>query len=358
MSYILEGKKKRNELTLPTLHYIVTDDWMDKLGDSFQIWLKLHTFVKRDVTDPSEYKIPMSLEKTWEKLGLSKTTFYRKIKPLWEYGLIDFIEYESERKSQKPKNIIVYDYPFNEFGKQVEPLKKVRDWKKDNANVSVVSGAKGGRPKRVDELSIDGFKNETVDGFKNETVTVSKMKPNNVSNNSSNVSNNSSNVSNLSIYKKIETLNILFPVKQILKKKIDRLIKDNIDVSVIELIYYHYLQQHQEQEEQYSYYFANVLDRIFTYSKKPIKDIRNVIHTTITRDVKELNDLEIKQKSPTKKQIKRKEMLPEWLLQKNSEENQQEEQEQQEKKPIDIKDTEIEKAEEKRFYELINRFAD
>ena len=53
-----------------------------------------------------EQHIPYTLESVFEKLGVSQTTFYRKIKVLWECGLIEIVEFgRSERKSQKPKNI-------------------------------------------------------------------------------------------------------------------------------------------------------------------------------------------------------------------------------------------------------------
>lgn len=112
-----QAKKKREELRLPILHYTVADDWMGKLGQAaFVAWLKFHTWVNRQdekIDDMSRARIPMSMEKVAAKLGMSKTTLYRSIIPiLWEYGLIDLIEYEdSSRKAQKPVNIIPYDYP-------------------------------------------------------------------------------------------------------------------------------------------------------------------------------------------------------------------------------------------------------
>lgn len=238
MSMVKRGKKKRAEFSLPALHFIVADDWIDKLGESFTIWLKLHTFVDRTDMQREYDRVPMSLERLYEKLNVSKSKFYRLIKPLWEYGMIDIIEYEeSERKSQKPKNIIVYEYPFHIIERKYSELEKLRDWKKDYDSTSKVAGRTGGRPKKntvpvadetekesldgienetVESEDLDGFKNETVDGFKSETVTVSEMKPNNDSNNSikdSNTYNKDSNINSSSSkmnYQKEEDENIFF----------------------------------------------------------------------------------------------------------------------------------------------------
>ena len=109
-----EVKKISNELRLPTLHFIVADNWIDTLGvDTFRAWLKFHTYVDRTDADRDFDRIPMSLQDTWIKLGMGKKKFYEKvIRPLWEHGLIDLVEYEgSKRNTQKPVNIIVYDYP-------------------------------------------------------------------------------------------------------------------------------------------------------------------------------------------------------------------------------------------------------
>lgn len=226
MSIVKQGKKKRAEFSLPALHFIVADDWIDKLGESFTVWLKLHTFVDRTDMQREYDRVPMSLEKLYDKLKVSKSKFYRLIKPLWEYGLIDIIEYEeSERKAQKPKNIIVYEYPFHIIERKYSELEKLRDWKTDYDSTSKVAGQTGGRPKKVDPAAanepenetvkneemdgfknetvenegFDGFKNETVDGFKNETVTVSEVKPNNVSNNSIKDSYSHNNDSNIDL---------------------------------------------------------------------------------------------------------------------------------------------------------------
>lgn len=217
MSVVVQGKKRREELQLPILHFVVADDWLDKLKDSFPVWLKLHTYVDRTDSNREYDRIPMSLEKVWEKLGVSKSKFYRLIKPLWEYGLIDIVEYEaSQRNSQKPKNIIVYEYPLHEIMRKYQPLDKLRDWEADYDSISKVTGRTGGRPRnekpvqkkpilrrttakyrfKNETVGLDRFKIETVDRFKTETVTVSKMKPNNVSNKFNNVSNSSINDSN------------------------------------------------------------------------------------------------------------------------------------------------------------------
>lgn len=188
-----KGPKKRNELRLPVLHYVVADDWIQKLGEkAFCAWLRFHTWVDR--RNEGVDKVPYTMEDVAKKLGVSKATLYRTIiRPLWEYGLIDLVEYENtNRKTQKPVNIIVYESPKNEHETKVMPLVKLRDWK-DYGSSAQIYGLKGGRPKtrgkqdpsnnpETKNDNTDRFNNETVHGFKNETVTDSKMKPNNDTN--------------------------------------------------------------------------------------------------------------------------------------------------------------------------------
>lgn len=203
-----EGPKKRNELRLPILHYVVADDWIRKLGEkAFCAWLQFHTWVDRRSNSEVD-KIPYTLESVAEKLGVSKATLYRTIiRPLWEYGLIDLVEYEStNRKTQKPVNIIVYESPKNEHETKVMPLVKLRDWK-DYGSSAQIYGLKGGRPKtrgkqdpsnnpETKNDNTDRFNNETVHGFENKTVTVSKMKPNNDTNNNTHDQSKHTNDSN------------------------------------------------------------------------------------------------------------------------------------------------------------------
>ncbi|MCU6603805.1 hypothetical protein OCO53_25530 [Peribacillus frigoritolerans] len=271
-----KGKKKRETLRLPTLHFNAADDWMNKLTyEGFGAWLKFHTWVDRTDSNREYDKIPMSLEASWEKLGVSKSKFYRLIKPMWEFGLIDIIDYEaSTRVGQKPKNIIVYEYPFHDETKMFLPLEKLRDWDKDYQSKSKDSGKIGGRPrkkiqdqddeqpkpndmqpkqndepkkeitKKTGENSVvdHRFKIKTVHGFKIKTVTVSKLKPNNVLNNSINyqITPNNYQKKNLSILKEIPKLNIPECTVDMLKKEIDRLILLNIKLIEIELAYKDY----------------------------------------------------------------------------------------------------------------------
>lgn len=222
------GKKPRAQMRLPQGSYIQADDWMEYLGyEQYCWWLKFHSWVNRQKDRVTENHIPYTLEDIYKnRFKISKTTFYRKIKVLWEVGLIEFREFEeSERKSQKPINIVVYEYPFNDARYEYLPLEKRRDWDKDYISAGKTAGKKGGKPKKepvdkpvdkpvnnsnvdnVDNVDnhgfknetveeMDGFKNETVDGFKNETVTVSKMKPNHCTNNLITSTNNYNHISN------------------------------------------------------------------------------------------------------------------------------------------------------------------
>ncbi|UWE05311.1 hypothetical protein [Laceyella sacchari] len=70
-----KGKKSRNELSLPTLRFVVATDWIDKIGPkAFAAWLKFHTWVDRRDANREYDKIPYTLEDVAEKLGISKST--------------------------------------------------------------------------------------------------------------------------------------------------------------------------------------------------------------------------------------------------------------------------------------------
>lgn len=233
------GKKPRAQMRLPQGSYIQAMQWMDFLGyEQYCWWLKLHTHVNRRKDQVCENHIPYTLESLYKDyFKVSKATFYRKIKILWEVGLIDFREYEeSERKSQKPKNIIVYEYPFNDARYEYLELEKRRDWDKDYKSESKTAGKKGVEVQKqakkeeenhglnsetvektvdnkpnpvdnpVDNSNVDnvdnvdnhGLNSETVHGLNSETVTVSNMRPNHYSNklliNTNNPNHNTNNL--------------------------------------------------------------------------------------------------------------------------------------------------------------------
>jgi hypothetical protein len=229
------GQKPRAQNRLPQGSYIQADQWMDYLGyEQYCWWVKFHTWVDRTPDRVYEQHIPYTLESVFKKLGVSQTTFYRKIKVLWECGLIDFIEF-GERKTQKPKNIIVYEYPFNNAVYEYSPLEKRRDWVKDYASESVLAGIRGARKKQemnppkserveestfppvdnspvsvdnpvdnsivdnVDNLEIDPPNSERVDPPKSERVTLPDLGANNYSNNITNITNKLTNISNNSL---------------------------------------------------------------------------------------------------------------------------------------------------------------
>lgn len=202
-SFIKKGKKSRNELYLPALRYVAVDDWVDKLGnDAFIAWLKFHTWVDRRDEEREFDRVPYTLESTWKKLGMGRKKFYEKVlKPLWEHWLIDLVEYdESDRKAQKPKNIVVYESPMNKHETEIQPLKKLRDWDKDYDSPSKAFGRRGGqiakeKAKGKSDTS-NPLQTERVYPLQTERVTRSKWSPNNETNNlviNTNKPNNDSN---------------------------------------------------------------------------------------------------------------------------------------------------------------------
>lgn len=197
---------------------IQADQWIDYLGPEIYCWwIKFHSWIDNSATKKYNSHVPYTLESVYdEHLKVSKANFYRKIKKLWECGLIEIAEFEfSERKSQKPKNIFVYSYPFNKAELQYKPLEKLRDWNKNYESESKKAGLKGAlkrwenhginsdtvenpvdnRPKSVDKpvenspvdnvdnVNKHGINSDTVDGINSDTVTVSNQIPNQLINN-------------------------------------------------------------------------------------------------------------------------------------------------------------------------------
>jgi hypothetical protein len=144
------NKRKREELYLPSLRFVVADDWMEKIGPiALCAWLRLHTFVDRRDPQRTQDIVPTSLIQLATRLGMSKSKFYKTVvKPLWNHGLIDIVEYENSTSlGQKPKNIIVYRSPFNLPGTDVEPLFKARDYDTEYISIAREFGKKGGQPR-------------------------------------------------------------------------------------------------------------------------------------------------------------------------------------------------------------------
>jgi hypothetical protein len=233
------GEKPREQLRLPQGSFIQAIQWIDYLSpEVYCWWIKFHTWVNRQPNRLCDQHIPYTLENVFERLGVSKATFYRKIKILWESGLIDIIEFEpSQRKTTKPRNIIVYEYPFNNAVYEYLPLEKRRDWAKEYESESKIHGYKGvlkslkikglkietveestfspvdespisvDKPvnnspvDNVDNVDSKGLNPETVEGLKIETVRVSDLRPNHGLNNHIHSTNNIYSLSNNSLSK-------------------------------------------------------------------------------------------------------------------------------------------------------------
>lgn len=120
-------KRTRDNLRLPTLYHIAGMDWIPKMGrTTFSVWIELQTMADQDG------RIPHNLGKTAELLEMSRPTFQKYLKVLWNYGFIDLEECEAyEGIGQKPLNIHVYEYPQNDYSRGYKPLEKVRDYDRD-----------------------------------------------------------------------------------------------------------------------------------------------------------------------------------------------------------------------------------
>lgn len=153
---VTEGKTPRNAQPLPHLTFVAMDDWVVKLGEkSFCLWLKLFTMVDRtDRENEQNHSIKTRQSKLLKKLGMSKTTYLRLTKPLFEYGLIDFVDYEdSNNKGSKPVNVVVYRFPQNKSSLAMEPLKRCRTWEQ-RIDEKYSFSYKGGRPKKETPVEV------------------------------------------------------------------------------------------------------------------------------------------------------------------------------------------------------------
>lgn len=159
-----KGAEKREELELPTLHFVVMDQWIDVIGDkALFAWLKMYTWCDRDRSKDDkpvdlnlweQSKIPDSLTKIAKRLGVGNGTFYNKmLKPLWNVGLIDIEEWtEDPRSGQKAMNVIVYKYPQNNKALSFTKIEEIRNYDTDYSSTARSFAKKsGGRPKKEEQ---------------------------------------------------------------------------------------------------------------------------------------------------------------------------------------------------------------
>jgi hypothetical protein len=175
---VVQGEKKREDLFLPILYFPTVDpysedSWLNKIGSkSFTAWLQLLTLVDRQDSALEKYgnknTVPNSIEGLAKLFKMSKPTFYKQVlKPLWNYGLIDLVEWKDQKKiGQKAINIIVYPYPQNNKELENKPLEKVRDYDLDYSSDAKTFSQKAALLRtKDDELDFE-------DSNRNENFTV------------------------------------------------------------------------------------------------------------------------------------------------------------------------------------------
>lgn len=125
--YNVDRETRRNEIRLPELYYVAGTDWIPKLGrTTFSVWIEMHTKTLEDGV------VPMSMAMMAKEFGMSRVTFYKYIKILWNYGMIDLEEKKDDSNpGQKSITIIVYEFPFNDINRRTMPLEKLRDYDQD-----------------------------------------------------------------------------------------------------------------------------------------------------------------------------------------------------------------------------------
>lgn len=193
---LTEGKRKREELTMPPTYYAMVDHWIGQLGEkTYCLHMRLITMVDRRDKDRAHDIVKWSMVKLAKHLGVSKTTLNTHFKKLYEYGLIDFVAYaESKNKGSVPMNVVVFPYPLGQAENGMKPLVKLRDWTDYSEKVSASQG-KGGRSKKVEgeDSSTRVQKTEHPPVQKVEHPGVQKTEHINSSNTSINISNTNPN---------------------------------------------------------------------------------------------------------------------------------------------------------------------
>ncbi|WP_053071943.1 hypothetical protein [Ornithinibacillus contaminans] len=283
------GSIPREELELPTLHFVVMDQWINVIGDKALLaWLKMYSWCKRDDKDSEvnqweQARVPRSLMKVIKDLGVGKDTFYNKIlKPLWNVGLIDIEEFgDSNIKGTKPINIIVYKYPQNNYSLSVKPLVQVRDYDKDYSSTSKTFAKKGGRPKKTNADSVQNIGGSEIEppvvpdenggGFSNRTGGRSEIEPNNSFNSINNSLNSFSNNLNPNLKEQeVDTYNVLWDlnIPKELKVKIKTMLINNEINLTLEKIF--------EIEEAYQYQIqkSNVIPDCDTIEETALNDFQ------------------------------------------------------------------------------------
>lgn len=148
---LTKGQVERNQLGLPKPYFVVVDDWFGKIGEkSYILWFKLLTKVDR--TDNEKNTVKYTQQSLAKSLGISKPTLISQLKPLYEYGFIDYKEYVFEN-GNIGENIVVYEAPMNDKTNLMRPLEKIRDWEKRTEEKYDFT-KRGGRPKKEEPVKV------------------------------------------------------------------------------------------------------------------------------------------------------------------------------------------------------------
>lgn len=170
---LTKGQVERNQLGLPKPYFVVVDDWFGKIGEkAYILWFKLLTKVDR--TDSEKNTVKYTQQSLAKALGISKPTLISQLKPLYEYGFIDYKEYVFEN-GNVGENIVVYEAPLNDKTNLMRPLEKIRDWEKRTEEKYDFT-KRGGRPKKESPVEVpDDILPEKESAAPSETDTKEKV---------------------------------------------------------------------------------------------------------------------------------------------------------------------------------------
>lgn len=141
----------RWEIYMPHMSFAEWEDRINKLTPAvYCTWMKL--WISADRKTQREIKgdiVPRSIQNLAAYLEMSEMNLRRHLKPLYNFGLIDFVEHaEAKRSSQKPVNIVVYPYPFYDKQYRDKPLEELRNYDTDYSSKAKKHGEAGARRKR------------------------------------------------------------------------------------------------------------------------------------------------------------------------------------------------------------------
>lgn len=148
--------KTRNEL-YAAITFTNIDHWIENEELTLEhlgLYTALKSLVNRSSSAWTKNVIPQPLNKLAERLKLTMKKFRALSSKLYEFGLLEYVEYDDGVKTgNKPRNVVVNDFPLNQSERDNKPYEKVRCYTDYVVNDSACKG-KGGRPAQAQPVDM------------------------------------------------------------------------------------------------------------------------------------------------------------------------------------------------------------